>query len=237
MKRKRRKYTNSSEKDSGHELNNLKSLGDLIKEGRLALNMSREELANILKVGEEQLIALEEGNKELLPELVYIKAMIRRVAEKLKLDGDLLIKTLQEDNPVNGEIVENKDWASKNSNKNRVFQRFRVSLLIAIPTILLTFIGQKYISNLDRSITKNTPEQSLIFLSSIKPSKVKVISISGLTLFEGIIRKPLSYPPNQIKEIYAEKPNLILVKSSNGQAKKLNKMSSLTWYKLKSSGR
>ena len=69
----------------------LKSIGNFIKEARLSKNQSIEELASDLKIGTHQLEAIEEGNEEKLPEKVFIKAMIRRISQKLKLDTEFLM--------------------------------------------------------------------------------------------------------------------------------------------------
>ncbi len=69
----------------------LKKIGKVIKEARESKNLSIEDLAESLRIGEEQLEAIENGSQDLLPEKVFIKAMIRRVAERLHLEvGDLI---------------------------------------------------------------------------------------------------------------------------------------------------
>ena len=69
----------------------LKSIGNFIKEARISRNLSIEELASDLKIGAHQLQAIEEGNEELLPEKVFIKAMVRRISEKLKIDTEFIM--------------------------------------------------------------------------------------------------------------------------------------------------
>ena len=64
----------------------LKRIGNFIKEARLSRDKSVEELASDLKIGSHQLKAIEEGNEEELPEKVFVKAMVRRISQKLKLD-------------------------------------------------------------------------------------------------------------------------------------------------------
>ena len=71
---------NNKGKDSS-----LKRIGNFIKEARLSKDQSIEELASDLKIGAHQLEAIAEGNEEKLPETVFIKAMIRRISQKLKL--------------------------------------------------------------------------------------------------------------------------------------------------------
>ena len=69
----------------------LKSIGNFIKEARISRNQSIEELASDLKIGAHQLKAIEEGNEDLLPEKVFIKAMVRRISEKLKIDTEFIM--------------------------------------------------------------------------------------------------------------------------------------------------
>mgnify|MGYP001394204738 CR=1 FL=1 len=64
----------------------LKKIGDFIKEARLSKNQSVNELASDLKISEQQLKAIEEGRDDLLPEKVFVKAMIKKISEKLKID-------------------------------------------------------------------------------------------------------------------------------------------------------
>jgi len=73
------------------EESSLKRIGNFIKEARLSRNQSIEELASDLKIGAHQLEAIEEGNEEKLPEKVFIKAMVRRISQKLKLDSEFII--------------------------------------------------------------------------------------------------------------------------------------------------
>ena len=69
----------------------LKRIGNFIKEARISRNQSIEELASDLKIGAHQLQAIEEGNEDDLPEKVFIKAMVRRISEKLKIDTEFIM--------------------------------------------------------------------------------------------------------------------------------------------------
>ena len=69
----------------------LKRIGNFIKEARISRNLSIEELASNLKIGTHQLQAIERGNEEDLPEKVFIKAMVRRISEKLKIDTEFIM--------------------------------------------------------------------------------------------------------------------------------------------------
>ena len=106
------KQVNSKENSS------LIRIGNLIKEARLSRNETLEELASNLKIGAHQLKALEDGNKDELPEEVFVKAMVRRISDKLKLDTEFI---MSEFNSTKKEvkIEEIVEEVSKTSKKNK----------------------------------------------------------------------------------------------------------------------
>ena len=88
--------SDSEQAKDGATVSTLQEIGDLLRQAREAQGLSCDQLAQSLKMGSEQLQALETGELEKLPEPVFIKAMTRRVASKLGLDGDSLISRLQD---------------------------------------------------------------------------------------------------------------------------------------------
>ena len=69
--------------------NNLNNIGALIKKTREQKNLTLESLAENLKINKSYLSAIENGDCKSLPEIIYVKAMIRRIAEKLEIDLNL----------------------------------------------------------------------------------------------------------------------------------------------------
>ena len=72
----------------------LQKVGDFLREARQDRNLSIEDLSSSLRIGQEQLISLEEGDENSLPERVFIRAMVRRIAEKLNLDTSYILEEL-----------------------------------------------------------------------------------------------------------------------------------------------
>ena len=150
--------------DNKGENSSLKRIGNFIKEARLSRNQSIEELASDLKIGAHQLEAIEEGIEEKLPEKVFVKAMIRRISQKLKLDTDFIMaefKTEREEVKIE-EIVEEvskKNYKSRQSKKlNQVW--FLIFILISG---FLGLIASSLIFNLFSDSSQNqTPKQELI---------------------------------------------------------------------------
>ena len=88
----------------------LQKVGEFLKEARQGRNLSIEDLSSSLRIGKEQLIALEEGDENGLPESVFIRAMVRRIAEKLNLDTSFILEELNENKnnePNSSPIINN----------------------------------------------------------------------------------------------------------------------------------
>ena len=81
--------TNNEESNSG-----LLLVGQQLSERRLAKGLSQEQLAARMHLGIEQLAALESGDRDKLPEPVFIKAMVRRLSNHLELDADAIVASL-----------------------------------------------------------------------------------------------------------------------------------------------
>jgi len=73
----------------------LQRLGQRLTQARLAQGTSLEDQAARLHMGAEQLRALEDGNREELPEAVFVVAQARRVAASLGLNIDEDIAALR----------------------------------------------------------------------------------------------------------------------------------------------
>jgi len=143
----------------------LKRIGNFIKEARLSKNQSIEELASDLKIGVHQLEAIEEGNEEKLPEKVFVKAMVRRISQKLKLDTEFIMNEFNTDRQEI-KIEEIVEEVAKKTNKTRHSKDlnpvgFWIFILISG---LLGLITSSLIFNLfsDSSLNQ-TPKQELIY--------------------------------------------------------------------------
>ena len=147
-----------SEIDNKGGDSSLKRIGNFIKEARLSRDQSVEELASELKIGSHQLKAIEEGNEEELPEKVFVKAMVRRISQKLKLDTEFIMnefKTERQEIKID-EIVEE---VAKKTNKTRQSKDisplgFWIFILISG---FLGLIASSLIFNLFSDFSQNQP--------------------------------------------------------------------------------
>ena len=127
----------------------LKRIGNFIKEARLSRDQSIEELASNLKIGAHQLKAIEDGNEEQLPEKVFVKAMVRRISQKLKLDTEFIMNEFNterkhvEIEEIVAEVSKNTNKTKKSKNTNLV--NFGIFILISG---FLGIIASSFIFNL-----------------------------------------------------------------------------------------
>ena len=155
--------SNKFDKNSKHN-SPLNRIGNFIKEARISRDLSIEELASDLKIGAHQLQAIEEGNENLLPEKVFIKAMVRRISEKLKVDTEFIMSefnTERKEVKVEEIIEEVAIEAKKNRTiKNLNSKGFMVFILISG---ILGLLASSLIFNIfSNSFQNQVPKQELM---------------------------------------------------------------------------
>ena len=154
----------SSEESTKREQSSLKRIGNFIQEARLSRDQSIEELASDLKIGSHQLKAIEEGNEEVLPEKVFVKAMVRRISQKLKLDTEFIMnefKTERQEIKIE-EIVEEVEKKTKKNRPSKDLSSLGFWIFILISGFL-GLIASSLIFNLfSESFQNQTPKQEII---------------------------------------------------------------------------
>ena len=81
----------------GEDASPLTALGACLREAREQRGLSITALAAQLRMGEEQLQALEQGDPQQLPELVFVIAMARRIATALGVEINALVEPLKQE--------------------------------------------------------------------------------------------------------------------------------------------
>ncbi len=155
--------------DSKHVANKkseLRTVGEFLKEARQGRNLSVEDLSSSLRIGKEQLIALESGDESALPEKVFIRAMVRRIAEKLNLDTSFILEELNEkkkNEPKPSPVIK-----KKNTRKNINFNPFSLVILSGALGLFTSIMLLKYIQKVQNDSIN--PQRSDIFLLNEKIS-------------------------------------------------------------------
>ena len=152
------KQVNSKENSS------LIRIGNLIKEARLSRNETLEELASNLKIGAHQLKALEEGNKDELPEQVFVKAMVRRISDKLKLDTEFIMSEFNSTKKEvkTEEIIEEVANTSKKNKQRKSHNPLGFGIFLLISGFLGLFASSLLFNFVSESFFNQTPKQEVI---------------------------------------------------------------------------
>ena len=153
-----------TENNNQNENSSLKRIGNFIREARLSRDQSIEELASNLKIGVHQLKAIEDGNKDMLPEQVFIKAMVRRISQKLKLDTEFIMNEFnQERGEVKiEEIVEEVSRKNNTSRQSKNINPVGFGIFILISGFLGIIASSSIINLFSDSSQNQTTEQELI---------------------------------------------------------------------------
>ena len=125
----------------------LQKVGEFLREARQGRNLSVDDLSSSLRIGKEQLAALESGDEASLPEKVFIKAMVRRIAEKLNLDTTFILEELKENNKNESlnNLVPKKEKQKRRKRDNPFFFIFISGLLgLTCSVVLLNYINKDY---------------------------------------------------------------------------------------------
>ena len=127
-----------------HKKSPLQKVGEFLREARKGRNLTLEDLSSSLRIGKEQLIALEEGDESSLPEKVFIRAMVRRIAEKLNLDTSFILEELNE--KKNNEPKPSPVIKKKNTRKNKSFNPFIIVILSGALGLFTSIMLLKYVN-------------------------------------------------------------------------------------------
>ena len=137
----------------------LQKIGNSIKEARVSKNQSVNELASNLRISEQQLKAIEEGRDDLLPEKVFVKAMIKKISEKLKIDiNDMMNEFNHQKEQIKiEEIVEEPQKKIKKNNSLTFIFVFNIFI-----SGLIGFIASSYLYSFLSNINNESDTKNLI---------------------------------------------------------------------------
>ena len=231
----------------------LAAVGQAIAESRESLGLSRSELSARLHMGEEQLEALEQGALHRLPEPVFVKAMVRRLANHLQLDADVLVQQL---NPPRQSSTVSRSQQLNASTRSSLRHRADLSRILLI---LLGFVGSgtalwvwvsrpssttgaSVAQDLTSAVSGASPSagnpeikseqpEPRVTLRSKEPSWIALRS-NGTVVFEGLLVETREIQDPKNVEIYAGRPDLVTVSSNGTLTKPLGGIRELRWYSL-----
>lgn len=234
----------------------LAEVGRSIQERREALGLSAEQLAGTLHLGVEQLRSLELGDLQGLPEPVFIKAMVRRIAGHLRLDADALANQLGTiSTPTRKPIITAAASMTASPERRRRGMLLPIVLLITAggggAMLLRTRLAMSPVQTPAESMEKPaapTPQQpvteskpvsaappeplaSSLTISSREPSWI-ALRRNGNLEFQGTLVEDRTVDDPDNVEIYAGRPDLVMVKRPGAEASALGAIDAVRWYRL-----
>ncbi|KRK99403.1 Xre-like DNA-binding protein [Secundilactobacillus odoratitofui DSM 19909 = JCM 15043] len=142
---------------------NSKSIGETLRDARIAKGYTLDDLQQTTKIQKRYLIAIEDGQFSDLPGDFYVRAFIKQYAETVGLDGNELLdqfsdqlpstKTQEYKDRVNEENPETRSAQRKVDDRTAKIRR-QVPIVAAVVVVVAVLIGIWYAS------TKNSQQSS-----------------------------------------------------------------------------
>ena len=244
--------------DQGKDADLVK-VGRQLAEQRAAAGLTQEQLASQMHLGVEQLAALERGDHEQLPEPVFIKAMVRRLSSHLGLNADAMVQTLgplttaksapratsrsvapQKQSKINpvpllalaglaglGVVV----WSNA-SELMRFTQRFTPANQATMESEQDSLPEPEPVVEVEPLIVAAPPAAQEVFtISSSEPSWI-ALRREGIVEFEGLLSGERRIEDPEKVEIYAGRPDLVQLTSSDKGTRPLGTVDEIRWIRL-----
>lgn len=171
------------------------TIGEKLKEAREAQNITLDDLQDSTKIQKRYLVAIEEGNFDLLPGTFYARAFIKEYALAVGLDYKALLEEHQDEIPkTNGEMTEQYSRIQRSRRRSRqasdtsaifsLIPRIIVILLILGIIFIAWTLIQKSLGQ-DEPIMKDDQDSDAI----IRPPKDTSDDIEDEVEEEGIVEE------------------------------------------------
>lgn len=188
----------------------MNEVGERLKEARKAMGYTLDDLQQKTKIQKRYLIAIEEGNYEIMPGKFYIRAFIKQYADTVGLDGDKLLNEYNETIPQpqeenSTESIKLDQTRSSSRNHNETLEMIREYLPTIIISLLVIAIGVSISLAINRLPSQETTEETASSAEDVKVSNAADGSSSEEENGEQTIEKTSS---NKTKTLYTVKKQL-----------------------------
>ncbi|MCT0207307.1 RodZ domain-containing protein [Synechococcus sp. CS-1332] len=229
----------------------LVHLGERLGKARRDQGLSLDALAERLRLGTEQLVALETGDHTHLPEAVFVVAQAKRVASALGIDVSEQISDLQQSRlvrvkprPAPVTPLQRRPTPAPAPRARSLGWRWAALLLLGGGGLGMAALqGKVFAPQSSRppspaAITNHTaaPGQALasmaagvLVLQSNQPSWLEVRDATGVTLFRGTFTGEKQFPMGQGLRVLAGRPDLVTASSSSQAPRTLGRIDQVVW--------
>ncbi|WP_228586811.1 RodZ domain-containing protein [Alkalibacterium sp.] len=118
----------------------MNEIGDKLKEARQSQGYTLDDLQQMTKIQKRYLIAVEEGNLDVLPGNFYARAFIKQYADSVGLNGEELIKEHMDALPQVSETTYSKGVESTQTRSKTKSSGFLATIQDSMPTILIVLL-------------------------------------------------------------------------------------------------
>ena len=160
----------------------LNEIGEKLKEARKAKGYTLDDLQQMTKIQKRYLIAIEEGNYDVMPGKFYARAFIKQYADTVGLNGDQLLEEYTDAVPHthDEEYVEKVSTDQTRSGKNPE-NIFLTKVQDYLPTILIGILAVAIVAAIYFAVikTNNQGDEDMITKESEEISVSSAESISS----------------------------------------------------------
>jgi len=150
----------------------LNEIGDRLKEARKAKGYTLDDLQQKTKIQKRYLIAVEEGNLDVLPGNFYARAFIKQYADSVGLNGDDLIKEHMEALPQSNSNAYSKNVQKTQTRSKSKNSGFLATLKDSLPTLLIVLLVIAIIFAIYLAITTGSDPEGDSFINEDDASEV-----------------------------------------------------------------
>lgn len=129
------------------KIKQIENLGEELRMARNKTNLSIDEVASIIKIRKDYLLALEMGDFNALPSGLYSKNYLKKYANFLNIDANQIDRFLKQ---LNTELEESEPFPNKMVDKKKfiVFPKIVKNVLISLAVLAFFFYLLFYFKNL-----------------------------------------------------------------------------------------
>lgn len=146
------------------------SLGETLREARLARGMSIDDVVHALKFSARQIEAVEAGHMDILPGAVFQRGLVRSYARLLKLDPEPLLNMIETQAPVQEPDIRAPENMGNAAPKGGIHQ---IPPLVAVSVLLLivagAMIGWHYLGGGSMAKVRSAVDSARTAVEELKP--------------------------------------------------------------------
>ncbi|MDM7953181.1 MAG: helix-turn-helix domain-containing protein [Cyanobium sp. CZS 25K] len=239
--------------DGSAPIPELVQLGERLGQARREQGLSVEVLADRLRLGSEQLMALETGDHRHLPEAVFVVAQAKRVAGALRIDVSQQISDLQESRlmrrrrqPAPRLLQQRPPAAPAQRGRPRSWV-WAGLLLLGGSAVAVTALrgtapspqaapasGPSPSPGQDRApaaiaVAPLQTAADQLRLQTSQPSWLEVRTAAGVTLYRGTFTGEKRFPLGNGLRVLAGRPDLVTASAGSQEPRPLGRIDQVVW--------